>query len=160
MQLGSEITDQQAELTVGPQRASLALPCEAIPYFLSTGEALIILFAALFGCFFYHWLSDAPIPDLAAYFALGLFASFIHIARLSGRGFYDFENAAKPTVEVVEITLSWLTTALVLAFFAFLFKIGDAFSRGSFLVFLVVAPAALLAEVGLTFLRRSREERR
>jgi Undecaprenyl-phosphate glucose phosphotransferase len=102
--------------------------------------------ADLLGCFAYHWLSDTPIPDLSAYFALGLFASFVHIARLSGRGFYDFENAAKPTVEVVDITVTWLTTALVLAFFAFLLKVGDAFSRGSFLIFLIAAPAALLAE--------------
>jgi undecaprenyl-phosphate galactose phosphotransferase/putative colanic acid biosynthesis UDP-glucose lipid carrier transferase len=145
MRLGSEI-GQQADLRVPLQRASLALPCEAIPYFLSTGEAFIILFADLFGCFVYHWLTDAPVPDLSAYFAVGLFASFIHVARLSGRGFYEFENAAKPNVEVVEITLSWLMTALVLAFFAFLFKAGDAFSRGSFLIFLVVAPVALLGE--------------
>jgi undecaprenyl-phosphate galactose phosphotransferase/putative colanic acid biosynthesis UDP-glucose lipid carrier transferase len=124
----------------------MAVPCEAIPYLLSTGEALIILFADLFGCFVYHWLSDTPVPDLSAYFAVGLFASFVHIARLSGRGFYDFENAAKPTVEVVEITVSWLTTMLVLAFFAFLFKVGDIFSRGSFLIFLIAAPAALLGE--------------
>src|SRR4029077_14439671 len=133
-------------LRVPLQRASLALPYEAIPYFLSTGEAFIILFADLFGCFVYHWLTDTPVPDLSAYFAVGLFASFIHIARLSGRGFYEFENAAKPNVEVVEIALSWLTTALVLAFFAFLFKAGDVFSRGSFLIFLVVAPVALLGE--------------
>jgi Undecaprenyl-phosphate glucose phosphotransferase len=124
----------------------MAVPCEAIPYLLSTGEALIILSADLFGCFVYHWLSDTPIPDLSPYFGLGLFASFVHIAQLSGRGFYDFENAAKPTVEFVEITVSWLKTALLLAFFAFLFKVGDAFSRGSFLIFLVSAPAVLLGE--------------
>jgi Undecaprenyl-phosphate glucose phosphotransferase len=146
MPLGSEVGSQQAELSASPQRNPLLLPCEAIPYLLSTAEAFIILFAGLLGCFVYHWLSDTPIPDLPAYFALGLFASFIHIARLSGRGFYDFENAATPSVEVVEITISWLTTALVLAFFAFLFKVGETFSRGSFLIFLVVAPIALLGE--------------
>jgi Undecaprenyl-phosphate glucose phosphotransferase len=143
--LGSEVR-QQTELSASLHRAPMAIPCEAVPYLLSTGEALIILFADLLGCFAYHWISDTPIPDLSAYFALGLFASFVHIARLSGRGFYDFENAAKPTVEVVEITVSWLTTALVLAFFAFLFKVGDTFSRGSFLIFLIAAPAGLLAE--------------
>src|SRR5580692_12519788 len=145
MSLGSVIR-RPANLNASLERAPMAVPCEAIPYLLSTGEALIILVADLFGCFVYHWLSDTPVPDLSAYFAVGLFASFVHIARLSGRGFYDFENAAKPTVEVVEITVSWLTTTLVLAFFAFLFKVGDTFSRGSFLIFLIAAPAALLAE--------------
>jgi Undecaprenyl-phosphate glucose phosphotransferase len=145
MSLGSEIR-RPADLNASSERAPIAVPCEAIPYLLSTGEALIILSADLFGCFVYHWLSDTPIPDLSPYFALGLFASFVHIAQLSGRGFYDFEDAAKPTVEFVEITVSWLKTALLLAFFAFLFKVGDAFSRGSFLIFLVSAPAVLLGE--------------
>jgi Undecaprenyl-phosphate glucose phosphotransferase len=145
MSLGSEIR-RPVDLNAALERAPMAVPCEAIPYLLSTGEALIILSADLFGCFVYHWLSDTPIPDLSPYFALGLFASFVHIAQLSGRGFYEFENAAKPTVEFAEITISWLKTALLLAFFAFLFKVGDAFSRGSFLIFLVSAPAALLGE--------------
>src|ERR1700751_102799 len=146
MAWGSDVGNQESELGGSLQRPSVAVPCAAEPYFLPTGEGAVILFAYLFGCFVYHWLSDTPTPDLSAYFALGLFASFIHIARLSGRGFYDFENAAKPTVEVVEILISWFTTALVLAFFAFLFKVGDTFSRGSFLIFLVTAPIGLLAE--------------
>ena len=146
MPTGSEVGNQEPELAVSLQRASSVLPCEAVPYLLSTADALFILLASLFGCFAYHWMSDAPIPDLSAYFALGLFASFIHIARLSGRGYYDFENAAKPAVEIVQVAISWLGTGLILTFFAFLFKIGESFSRGSFLIFLIAAPIALLAE--------------
>ena len=146
MPSGSEARNQQPDFGVSLQRSSVAFPCEVVPYLLSTGEAAIILLAALSGCLAYHWLSETPIPDLSTYFALGLFASFIHIAQLSGRGFYEFENAAKPTVEVVDISIAWLTTALILAFFAFLFKAGDTFSRGSFLIFLAIAPVALLAE--------------
>src|SRR6516225_290899 len=136
----------EPELAVSLQRASSVLPCEAVPYLLSTADALFILLASLLGCFAYHWMSDTPVPDLSAYFALGLFASFIHIARLSGRGYYDFENAAKPGVEIVQVAISWLGTGLILTFFAFLFKVGESFSRGSFLIFLIAAPIALLAE--------------
>ena len=146
MPSGSEAGNQQPELGGSLQRTSVAFPCEAIPYLLSTGEAAIILFVGLCSCLVYHWLSDTPVPDLSAYFALGLFAGFIHIARFSGGGFYDFENAAKPGVEVVEISISWLTTALILAFFAFVLKVGGAFSRGSLLIFLFATPLALLAE--------------
>src|SRR6516164_731732 len=146
MPTGSEVGNQKPELAVSPQRASSVLPCEAVPYLLSTADALVILLASLFGCFAYHWMSDAPIPDLSAYFALGLFASFIHVARLSGRGYYDFENAAKPAVEIVQVAISWLGTGLILTFFAFLFKVGESFSRGSFLIFLIAAPLALVAE--------------
>ncbi len=142
MAIGSKAPD----LPVSPQRAPVAFPCEAIPYLLSTVDALIILFAALLGCFAYHWLSGTPIPDLSAYFDLGLFASFIHIARLSGQGYFEFETAAKPSVEIAEVSVAWLGTGLLLAFFVFLFKIGGTFSRGAFLIFLVVAPIGLLAE--------------
>jgi len=146
MSIGSEATDRKSEeLESPPERPSVAFPCEAVPYLLSTTDALLILFASLFGGFSYHWVTGTPIPDLSAYFALGLVASFIHIVRLGGRGYYDFENAAKPTVEIVEVLISWFSTGLMLAFFAFLLKIGESFSRGSFLVFLMIAPVGLLA---------------
>ena len=146
MPIGSDVRDHEPEVDASSSDGTyLAFPCEAVPYLLSTAEAIIILLASLCGCFVYHWITDTPIPDLSAYFALGLTASFVHIVRLSGHGYYDFESAAKPTVEIAEILVSWLTTALMLAFFAFLFKIGGSFSRGAFLVFLVTAPAGLLA---------------
>jgi undecaprenyl-phosphate galactose phosphotransferase/putative colanic acid biosynthesis UDP-glucose lipid carrier transferase len=146
MPIRSELTDRKSdELELPLERVSVAFPCEAVPYLLSTADALLILSASLFGGFSYHWTFATPIPDLSAYFALGLVASFIHIIRLGGRGYYDFENAAKPTVEIVEVLISWFSTALMLAFFAFLLKIGESFSRGSFLVFLTIAPVGLLA---------------
>ena len=145
MTIGSEVGDQKPELKASLDRPSVTFPCEAVPYLLSTADALVILFASLFGGFIYHWSTGTPIPDLFAYFALGLIASFIHIVRLGGRAYYDFESAAKPTVEIAEVLVSWFTTGLMLAFFAFLLKVGESFSRGSFLVFLVSAPAGLLA---------------
>jgi Undecaprenyl-phosphate glucose phosphotransferase len=146
MSTESEASRQEPELGMSMQGRAVSFSSEAVPYLLSTADALIILSAGLFGCFAYHWLSDTPIPDLSAYFALGLCASFIHIARLSGQGYYEFESAAKPNVEIVEVGVSWLVTGLLLAFFAFLFKIGEDFSRGSFLIFSIVAPIGLLAE--------------
>ena len=146
MTVGSEVSDQKPELEASLERPSVTFPCEAVPYLLSTADALVILFASLFGGFIYHWSTETPIPDLAAYFALGLIASFVHIVRLGGRGYYDFESAAKPAVEIVEVLVSWATTGLMLAFLAFLLKIGQSFSRGAFLVFLASGPVLLLAE--------------
>jgi undecaprenyl-phosphate galactose phosphotransferase/putative colanic acid biosynthesis UDP-glucose lipid carrier transferase len=144
MSIGSEISNDHSDVTrpFGSPRASF--PSEVLPYLLSTADALIILLISLFGAFFYHWATGTPVPDLTAYVALGLIASFIHIVRLSGTGYYDFERAAKPNVEITEVVICWFTTTLLLAFFAFLFKIGIDFSRGAFLTFMVVAPAALL----------------
>jgi undecaprenyl-phosphate galactose phosphotransferase/putative colanic acid biosynthesis UDP-glucose lipid carrier transferase len=145
MPIGSGVGDRKRALKVFPESPRVTFPCEAVPYLLSTVDALVILLSSLFGAFIYHWLTGIPIPDPSAYFAVGLIASLTHIVRLSGAGYYEFESAAKPTVELVEVLVSWFTTGLILAFFAFLLKIGDAFSRGAFLIFWVVAPIGLLA---------------
>jgi len=145
MSVGSELRAQEVASEVSTGRPRMAFPCEAIPYLLSTVDAMLILLASLFGGFFYHWIIQTPVPDLTAYFALGLIASFIYVVKLSGRGYYDFETAAKPDVEIVELLFAWVTTGLMLAFFAFLFKVGDSFSRGSFLVFVAIAPIGLLS---------------
>lgn len=143
MSIRSEIGEKSVEGIFGNSRPTF--PVEAIPYFLSTTDALIVLLASLSGALSYHWTANTAVPDLTAYFALGLIASFIHIVRLGGRGYYDFEQAAKPPLEVGTVVVCWTTTALLLAFFAFLFKIGVEFSRGSFLVFIVITPIGLLA---------------
>src|SRR6266480_3618948 len=144
MSIRSEIGGHKSEVTPSFDPTRTTFPCEAIPYLVSTADALIILLASVLGAVVYHRVSDTPVPDLTAYFALGLIASFIHIARQGGRGYYDFERLAKSGVEVAEVLICWLTTILLLAFFAFLFKIGIAFSRGSFLVFMGAAPVGLL----------------
>ena len=53
-------------------------------------------------------------------------------------------DETKPGVEITEVLICWFSTTLLLAFFAFLFKIGIEFSRGAFLTFAVVAPTGLL----------------
>ena len=144
MPKGADITNQKRAVEVSPGRPTVTFPCEAVPYLLSTADATVISLSSLFGGFVYHWLFDVPVHDLSPYFALGLIASLIYIVRLGGTGYYEFETAAKPSVEIVEVLVSWFTTGLLLAFFAFLLKIGDAFSRGSFLVFWALAPIGLL----------------
>ena len=142
MSIRSETDQSSISAGFAPPRPNLSH--EAVPYLVSSTDALVILLASVFGAVFYHWVSETPVPDLDAYFALGLIASFIHIARQGGQGYYDFERVATPGVEIVPVLICWFSTALLLAFFAFLFKIGVSFSRGSFLVFIVVAPAGLL----------------
>ena len=128
------------------ERRRVSFPCEAIPYLLSTADALIIVLCGLLSGLLYYLITGTPLPDLTAYFGVGLVASFVHIVRLGGRGYYDFDVASKPGVEIVEILISWFTTGLMLAFIAFLLKIGVSFSRGTFLIFLVVAPFGLLTQ--------------
>jgi undecaprenyl-phosphate galactose phosphotransferase/putative colanic acid biosynthesis UDP-glucose lipid carrier transferase len=64
---------------------------------------------------------------------------------MSGRGQYEFPDCTKPRVETANILVYWFTTGLLLAFFAFLLKIGVAYSRGAFVLFYFFAPIGLLA---------------
>ena len=91
-----------------------------------------------------------PVPSVLPHCAVGLLASFIHILRMSGSGYYDFPDCAKPRDETGAILVCWFTTGLLLAFFAFLLKIGVAYSRGAFVVFYFVAPVGLLGARKLT----------
>src|SRR5262249_6878766 len=144
MSLESQVGRKSLDESFG--RPRFAFPFEAIPYLLSTADAAIILLSGMLSGLLYHWATGTKLPNLTAYFAVGLIASFVHIVRLGGRGYYDFDVASKPGVETVEILISWFTTGLTLAFFAFLLKIGVEFSRGTFLIFLLSAPFGLLGQ--------------
>jgi undecaprenyl-phosphate galactose phosphotransferase/putative colanic acid biosynthesis UDP-glucose lipid carrier transferase len=63
---------------------------------------------------------------------------------MKGSGYYDFPDSAKPRVEIGEILVCWLTTGLLLAFIAFLLRVGVDFSRGAFVAFYFLAPVGLL----------------
>ncbi|SDJ59952.1 MULTISPECIES: undecaprenyl-phosphate glucose phosphotransferase [Bradyrhizobium] len=144
MSFGSDIHDKPGPLSSPIERRHTTFPCESIPYVLSTADAAVILLSSLIGGTLYQWSIGNPTPNLLPHCAVGLLASFIHILRISGGGYYDFQYASKPRVEAVDILVSWVTTGLLLAFFAFLLKIGVAYSRGAFVIFFFLAPVGLL----------------
>ena len=144
MSVGSDIDQKTGRLAPAIERRKATFPCESVPYVLSTADAAIIVLSSLIGGTVYQWWMGNPTPNLLPHCAVGLLASFIHILRVSGSGYYDFQFASKPRVEAVEILVSWVTTGLLLAFFAFLLKIGVAYSRGAFVIFFFLAPVGLL----------------
>jgi Undecaprenyl-phosphate glucose phosphotransferase len=150
MSFGSDIRDKAAQLDDFSGKPPSSFSSEAIPYFLSTADAFVILLSSVAGGIGYQLTVGNPVPNILPYCAVGLLASFIHILRMSGSGYYDFPDSAKPRVEIGEILVCWLTTGLLLAFFAFLLKIGVAYSRGAFVVFYFLAPVSLLGVRKLT----------
>ena len=145
MSIGSEIRDEAAQIEDSSSRPRPAIiSSDAIPYLLSTADAFIIVSSSLIGGIGYQLALGNSVPNILPHCAVGLLASFIHILRISGSGYYDFPDCAKPRVEIGEILVCWFTTGLLLAFFAFLLKIGIAYSRGAFVVFYFLAPVGLL----------------
>jgi len=118
---------------------------ESLPYFLAMSDAAVILVSSLLGGLAYHLVTGSPVPELFPYCAVGLLASFIYLLRMSGAGHYELSEAAKPRVETGPILVCWFTTGLLLAFFAFLLKVGVDYSRGAFFLFYFVTPVGLLA---------------
>jgi undecaprenyl-phosphate glucose phosphotransferase len=143
MSIGFEARNQDGLLVPFGQRHA-TLPCESVPYVLSTVDAGIILLSSVISGIGYQWSIGGSTPSLLPLCAVGLVASFVYTLKIGGSGYYDFRFAAKPPVEVVEIIVSWITTGLLLALLAFLLKIGVAYSRGAFIIFFFLAPLGLL----------------
>src|SRR5260221_3135859 len=140
MSLGSEVSG-----TTGQQvREPSSLSPEVIPYLLSTADSFVILMTSILSGIAYQVAIGNEIPNILPHAAVGLLASFIYILRLSGSGYYDFPECAKPHVETSNILVFWFTTGLFLAFFAFLLKIGVEYSRGAFVLFYFFVPVGLL----------------
>jgi undecaprenyl-phosphate galactose phosphotransferase/putative colanic acid biosynthesis UDP-glucose lipid carrier transferase len=142
MSLGSEVGDKAGghQLTEPASFSS-----DFIPYLLATADAFVILITSILGGIAFQVALGNEIPNILPHAAVGLLASFIYILRMSGSGHYDFPECAKPRVETANILVYWFTTGLLLAFFAFLLKIGVAYSRGAFVLFYFFAPVGLLS---------------
>ena len=107
-------------------------------------DAFVILLSCIAGGIAHQLSVGNPMPDILPHCAICLLASIIYILRMSGNSYYDFPDSAKPRVEIREILVCWFTTGLMLAFFAFLLKVGVDYSRGAFVVFYFLAPVGLL----------------
>jgi Undecaprenyl-phosphate glucose phosphotransferase len=143
MSLGSEVGGKTGTAGHHVDEPS-SFSSEFVPYLLSTTDAFVILTTSILCGIAYQVAIGNEIPNILPHAAVGLLASFIYILRISGTGYYDFPECAKPHVEITNILVYWFTTGLLLAFFAFLLKIGVAYSRGAFILFYFFAPVGLL----------------
>jgi len=162
MSVGSDIRDKLVQLEDFSIEPRAGFSSDAIPYFLSIADALIIVLSCIAGGVAYQLSVGHPMPDILPHCAIGLLASFIYILRMSGSGYYDFPDSAKPRVEIREILVCWFTTGLMLAFFAFLLKVSVDHSRGAFVVLYFLAAAAYsecASSPGLRWLLRYQKER-
>src|SRR6267142_2452519 len=144
MSIGADIGNKVGQLDNSAGGPPARFSSNAVPYLLSTADAFVILLSSVAGGVGYQLAIGNAVPNILPHCAVGLLASFIHILRMSGSGYYDFPDSAKPRVEIAEILVCWFTTGLLLAFFAFLLKIGVAYSRGAFVIFFFLAPVGLL----------------
>ena len=143
MSVGSDIRNESQFSDLAARRP-IGFSAQLVPYILSAADMAVVLLSSLVGGVGYNYFAGNSIPSVVPYLAVGLLASIIQLLQMNRRGYYIFPDSAKPGVELQNILVSWCTSALLLALFAFLFKVGVDYSRGSFLTFCVAAPIGLL----------------
>jgi undecaprenyl-phosphate galactose phosphotransferase/putative colanic acid biosynthesis UDP-glucose lipid carrier transferase len=107
-------------------------------------DAFVILLSCLVSGVGYHLWMGVHVAEILPLCALGSLASLIYTFRMNASGYYEIQEGAKPRLEVREILVCWFTTGLLLALIAFLLKVGATYSRGTFVVFYLLTPIALL----------------
>src|SRR6476660_3836152 len=100
MSIGSDIRDKAGQLDLLPSKKPAKLSSSAVPYLLSTADAFVIVVSSILSGIGYQLLIGNPVPNVLPHCAVGLLASFIYILRMSGGGYYDFPDSAKPRVEI------------------------------------------------------------
>jgi Undecaprenyl-phosphate glucose phosphotransferase len=143
MSISSEIRDERSLIDAADD-VKVRFPGPSVPHFLAVADGIVIVVSALTAGIGYNFVVGSPIPDVTPYFAVGLLAAVIQFLQMNRRGYYAFPDSAKPGVEINDVLISWCTTGLLLALFAFLLKVGVDYSRGSFLAFCILVPLGLL----------------
>jgi hypothetical protein len=107
---GADIGNEVGQLDKSAGGSPARFSSNAVPYLLSTADAFVILLSSVAGGIGHQLSAGNAVPNVLPYCAVGLLASFIHILRMSGSGYYDFPDSAKPRVEIGEILICWFTT--------------------------------------------------
>jgi Undecaprenyl-phosphate glucose phosphotransferase len=143
MSIESGVRNQLDELQYSISRSAANFSVEVIPYFLPALDALVIVLTCVVSGIGYHLAIGGPL-EILPLCAVGSLASLIYILRMNSKGYYGFQDSAKPRLEFHAIFVCWLTTGLLLALIAFLLKISASYSRAAFVIFYGLAPIALL----------------
>jgi Undecaprenyl-phosphate glucose phosphotransferase len=144
-------------IAIGPARQNPWLSFEGVASLLPLIDILIIMAASVIGGLGYQSLvSETPYDlfaapaDFTSYLGLGMLAGSIYAFRMHSTGYYDVRLCLQARLETGQVLRAWAISALILAMLAFLFKLGASFSRGSFVGFLLLAIAGLIAWRALT----------
>ncbi|WP_083841339.1 undecaprenyl-phosphate glucose phosphotransferase [Bradyrhizobium sp. STM 3843] len=152
MSIKSDVNEQTAHYAYSVSPNSKALSSGLVSYGLLSCDATVIFVSALIGGVGYQFLAGNSGSEYVLESGVGLLASILYVLRMHGSGHYDFQEIAKPRVELKEILVCWFSTGLLLAFIAFLLKISVVYSRGAFIIF------GSLAAVGLLLSRKAAKE--
>jgi Undecaprenyl-phosphate glucose phosphotransferase len=144
MSIESNVNQQATYSGYSVDQGSKTLSSDLVSYLLLSGDAIVILVCALIAGVSYQFLAGKTGSDYVLQCGIGLLAATLYVLRMHGSGHYNFQEIAKPRVELRDILMCWFSTGLLLAFIAFLLKISGVYSRGAFVIFGFVAAGGLV----------------
>jgi Undecaprenyl-phosphate glucose phosphotransferase len=131
----------------GAESEPLRCPCSAIGPIFALMDAASIVLASFVSAGGYEFLVLGTAWNLDFHVGAGVAAALIYAFIGRSSGFYQVSDILSRRRETSQILWRWFLTSLSLTLLAFLFRIGNDFSRVSFISF---------ATIGLPFLLASR----
>lgn len=122
----------------------LQIPCSAIAPAFAAADAAAMVSASLLGAEGYQLLISRAHWNLHLHVGAGITAAVLYLLIGGSLGFYQVADIFSSRRNTPRIVWQWFLTSLLLSLLAFLFRIGDEFSRGSIICFAGVALALLL----------------
>jgi undecaprenyl-phosphate galactose phosphotransferase/putative colanic acid biosynthesis UDP-glucose lipid carrier transferase len=148
-------TKQSSDLQIADLRIpylkfpDLQIPCSAIAPAFAAADAAAMVSASLLGAEFYQLFISGAHWNLHLHVGAGITAAVLYLLIGGSLGFYQVADIFSSRRNAPRIIWQWFLTSLLLSLLAFLFRIGDEFSRGSIICFAGVALALLLASRSL-----------
>ncbi len=119
-------------------------PYAAVGFVCAAVDGLIITASSVLGCSAYEVLSNSYVAHFDAFAFAGNVAAVLYLWMAHAAGFYRVTTIFSSQTIYRKIVSRWIFVGLLLALLAFLLKVGEIFSRGSIVSFLLLALVLLL----------------
>jgi undecaprenyl-phosphate galactose phosphotransferase/putative colanic acid biosynthesis UDP-glucose lipid carrier transferase len=130
--------------TTQPSPLGIRFPYEAIGRVCACIDAVVIVFAGVFGSAIYQLISFQFVRNIDVSAGAGLLAAVLYVSSAHSAGFYQPQAIVSSWRNSRNIVGRWIVVSMILALLAFLMKIGAVFSRGSVVSFDLLALGLLL----------------
>ncbi|RTL50702.1 MAG: undecaprenyl-phosphate glucose phosphotransferase [Bradyrhizobiaceae bacterium] len=127
--------DKFADTSQNRASDGFGISISSLRYVSAAIDAGLIVAASLIGGAGYQLAVNASFGNLSALLGAGLIGSLLYVLIAHSIGFYSSPSLLSRKNDLRQVVAVWSLVSLLLAFLAFLFKVGADFSRGSLLCF-------------------------
>ena len=141
---GQSIPGEGASPT-GTGRRLLSMPFHSVEGLAKVVELTLVVLMSVATGLTHQWLAFGTFDDFTTYFGVGVLAAVNSCAISAALGNYRPRNIINIRRELRDVTLTWVSVALLLLGAAFSLKITSSFSRVATIAFFATGWSALVA---------------